>query len=116
MSETRNPGPDRPNTQSLPGTVKLYHRHVFVCTGSTDWPERVESDGGFIQALGTAILSRTPDMPLTVKLTACDDAGTGPGYDILVFPDRVRYMGVQEEDFGALVEDHLIGNRVSEFT
>jgi (2Fe-2S) ferredoxin len=55
-------------------------------------------------------------MPLTVKLTACDDAGTGPGYDILVFPDRVRYMGVQEEDFGALVEDHLIGNRVSEFT
>jgi (2Fe-2S) ferredoxin len=114
MVEIRNPGFDRSETQSLPGSVKLYHRHLIVCTGRADWPERIELDGAFIQALWEAITSRAPDMPLTVKLTACDEVSTGPGYDILVFPDQVRYMGVQEGDFPALVEDHLVGNRVSD--
>jgi hypothetical protein len=64
--------------------------------------------------LWEAICSRAPDMPLTVKLTGCDEIGTRPGHDILVFPDQVRYMGVHERDFPALVEDHLVGNRVSD--
>ena len=105
---------DRPNAQPRPGSVKLYHRHVFVCTGNTGWPERIELDGGFMQALWEAITPRMPDMSLTVKMTACDQASTGPGYDILVFPDQVRYTSVEEQDFGALVEDHLVGNRVSD--
>jgi len=47
-------------------------------------------------------------------LTASDQLSASPGYDILVFPDLVRYLGVQEGDFGALVEDHLLGNQVSD--
>ena len=113
MVGIRNPELDRSETQSLPGSVKLYHRHLIVCTGSTDWPERIESDGDFVQALWEAMTPRAPEMPLVVKLTACDDVGEGPGYDILVFPDQVRYIGVQEGDFSALVEDHLLGNKVS---
>ncbi len=114
MTELADGGVDRPKTEPLPGTVKLYQRHLFVCTGHTDWPARIELDGGFLQTLWEAITPRVPEMPLKVKLTACDDAGTGPGYDILVFPDGVRYLGVQEPDLPALVEDHLVGNRVSD--
>lgn len=107
-------GSDSLYAQPRPGSVKLYHRHLFVCTGNTGWPERIELDGGFMQALWETITPRLPDMSLTVKMTACDQASTGPGYDILIFPDQVRYTGVQERDFEALVEDHLVGNRVSD--
>jgi hypothetical protein len=100
--------------ESLPGTVKLYHRHLLVGMGYTNWPARIESSGGFLQALWEAVTPRWPEMPLKVKMTACDDAGTGPGNDILVFPDAVRYLAVQESDLPALVEDHLVGNRVSD--
>lgn len=100
-------------TESLPGTVKLYHRHLFVCTGRADWPDRIEADGGFLQALSAAVQARAAELPLNVKITACDDpgSGSGTGYDILVFPDAVRYHGVREADLPALVEDHLVHNR-----
>jgi (2Fe-2S) ferredoxin len=114
MLDMRDPGADRPETGSLSGSVKLYHRHLFVCTGSTDWPERIESDRDFVQAMWEAMTLREPEMPLVTKLTACDDVGDSPGYDILVFPDQVRYLGVREEDFSALVEDHLVGNKLSD--
>lgn len=99
----------------LPGSVKLYGRHLFVCTGKTGWPARIDEDGGYLAALSAAIAARGPDMPRRVKLTACDEAGQSPGgYDLLVFPDAVRYLGVQTADFPALIEDHLVGGRVSD--
>jgi (2Fe-2S) ferredoxin len=107
-------GFDRPKTQLLPGSVKLYRRHLIVCTGGAQWPARIELDGGFMQALSEALAVRMPEMPLEVKLTACDEASAGPGYDLLVFPDAVRYLGLRQADFPALIEDHMVGNRVSE--
>jgi hypothetical protein len=86
---------------------------VFVCTGRADWPAHIDEDGGFLQALSAAIASRGPDMPFKVKLTACDEASRGAGYDILVFPDQVRYLNVQESDLPALIEDHFVEGRVS---
>jgi hypothetical protein len=53
-------------------------------------------------------------LALKVKVTACDEPTNGPGYDLLVFPDGVRYRGVREADLNALIEDHLVGDRVSE--
>jgi (2Fe-2S) ferredoxin len=100
--------------EPLPGTVKLYHRHLFVCTGRVDWPTRIEEGGGFMQTLAETLKSRLPEMPRRVKLTACDEPSAGPGYDLLVFPDAVRYRGVGESDLSALVEDHLLGDRVSD--
>jgi (2Fe-2S) ferredoxin len=52
-------------------------------------------------------------MPRRVKVTACDEPSGSRGHDLLVFPDGVRYRGVQEADLPNLIEDHLIGNRVS---
>jgi (2Fe-2S) ferredoxin len=100
-------------SESLPGTVKLYHRHLFVCTGRADWPDRIEADGGFLQALSEAVQARAATLPLKVKLTACDDPGRDPGagHDILVFPDAVRYRRLRAADLPALVEDHLMSNR-----
>jgi hypothetical protein len=103
------------NPEPLPGTVKFYRRHLFVCTGPVDWPERIELGGGFLQALAEAIGRRAEEMSLPVKMTACDDLGrSDSGYDILVFPDQIRYLSVQEADLPTLVEEHLVANRVSE--
>jgi (2Fe-2S) ferredoxin len=112
--ELSDVGFDRPKTEPLPGTVKFYQRHLLVCTGRAGWPAKIESDGGFLQALWEAITPRVPEMPLKVKMTACDEVSLGRGYDLLVFPDAIRYLGVREADLPALVEDHLVGNRVSE--
>jgi (2Fe-2S) ferredoxin len=99
---------------TLPGTVKFYERHLFVCTGRTDWPERIELGGGFLQALAETIGLHAAEMPMKVKLTACDDPGlTNKGYDILVFPDMVRYVGVETADIPTLVTDQLVGNEIS---
>jgi hypothetical protein len=97
--------------EPLPGTVKLYHRHLFVCTGPVDWAERIETGGGFLQTLAKAIAPRAAEMPLQVKLTACDDPGSQSGYDLLVFPDNVRYRGVREADIPVFVEEHLVRNQ-----
>lgn len=102
-----------PNIEPLPGTVKLYHRHLLVATGSADWPEKIETGGGFLQMLTKAISQRGADMSTLVKVTACDEPSPGPGYDILVFPDNVRYQRVQESDISVLVEEQLVNQRVA---
>jgi hypothetical protein len=101
------------NIEPLPGTVKLYHRHLLVCTGAQDWPEKIETGGGFLQILTRAITRRSPEISTLTKVTACDQSTSGPGYDILVFPDNVRYQGVQENDILLLVEEQLVNQRVA---
>lgn len=105
---------DQPSREALPGTVKFYERHIFICTGQTDWPARIQNGGGFPEALSNAIAERAEAMPRRVKMTACNELGTDGGYDLLVFPDMVRYRAVQESDLPALVEDHLVGDEVSD--
>jgi hypothetical protein len=101
-------------TEPLLGTVKLYQRHLVVCTGPLDWPDRIETGGGFLQTLAQAIAQRAPEMSLPVKMTACDEVSINTGCDILIFPDNIRYLGMQESDIPNLVEEHLVGNRVSD--
>lgn len=93
--------------------MKPYQRHLFVCTGRPDWPARIEQGDGYLQILAEAIAACQGEMPFKAKLTACDEPTRGPGYDILVFPEAIRYLNVTEADFSTLVEDHLIGNRLS---
>ena len=99
---------------TLAGTVKFYQRHIFVCTGQRDWAAKIDIAGGFIQTLAEAIAARAAEMPLTVKFTACDEPSAGPGFDLLVFPDGLRYRGVTEADIPTLVEAHLVGNKIAD--
>ena len=97
----------------LPGTVKLYGRHVILCTGQASWPSHIDEDGGFAQVLAQAVEAAKDRLALTVKITACDAASNGPGMDLLVFPDCVRYLGLSAADIPILVADHLTGNAPS---
>jgi (2Fe-2S) ferredoxin len=98
----------------LPGSVKFYERHLIVCTGDTEWPARIELDGGFLQALADTMAYYALDMPLKVKMTACDDLSLTPaGYDILVFPDMVRYIGLKTADLETFVIDQLVSSQPS---
>ena len=75
-------------TDLLPGSVSFYQRHVVVCTGPADWPERIELDQDYLQSLAEAIATRDAEMSLKVKMTACDESPRAGGYDILIFPDN----------------------------
>jgi len=102
------------HTDTLAGTVKFYQRHIFVCTGQRDWAAKIDIAGGFIQTLAEAVAARAADMPLTVKFTACDEPSAGPGFDLLVFPDGIRYRNVTAADIPTLVETHLVGNEIAD--
>ena len=114
MSEFAEIGFDRPKTQQLPGSVKFYQRHLFVCTGETGWPSHIERSGGFIGALAELIAANEQEMSVRTRLNACDLPSTGAGWDVLVFPDQVRYLGLRESDLPTLMREHLAGNRVAE--
>jgi (2Fe-2S) ferredoxin len=110
MSLPEVAGFDRPKLEPLQHTVKFYQRHLFICTGTTDWPSHIEQGGGIAQALSEAIAGRARAMPLVVKLNACDEPSRGAAgtTDLLVFPDMIRYLGVTEADIPGLVENHLL--------
>ena len=99
--------------EALPGTVKLYERHLLVYTGRSDWPARIEQDGDFFQALTRIIARYERRLPRKVKVTAVDAPAAGPGYDILVFPDQIKYLGLTSDHIPALVQDHLLGDTPS---
>lgn len=101
-----------PENEPLLGSVKFYQRHLWLCTGAAGWPAKIEIGGGIAQTLAEMIEARKPEMLLKVKLTACDAPRSHGDVDIFVFPDRIRYLGLRESDLPALVEDHLVGNRI----
>ncbi|GAP63826.1 hypothetical protein ARMA_2249 [Ardenticatena maritima] len=103
-------------TQPIPehlGSVKRYDRHFIVCTGVRHWAPKVEQGGGFLQALADATKPLEPHLGQKIRVTASDEPSEGDGYDVLVFPDGVRYLGLREEDIPTLIEDHLLGGRPS---
>ncbi len=102
-----------PARDPLPGTVKLYSRHVFLCTGRASWPSQIEMDGGFAQALAEAVDAAQAQLATPVKITACDAPSLGAGMDLLVFPDQVRYVGLSVQDIPDLVAGCLAGGAAS---
>ena len=105
--------------QQLAGTVKPYRRHVVVLTAAADWPAHLEEGSGLEAALLAAVNAH-PERLAGVKITAATGNRAARGHDVLVFPDMVRFRAVGadgadgiEEDAAALVEDHLLGDRVS---
>ena len=102
--------------EQLAGTVKLYRRHVVVLTGKADWPSHIDQADGLLGALPAAVAGQGARLG-DVKVTAATGNTAARGHDVLVFPDMVRYCAVGAEhpdvDLAALVEDHLLGGRIS---
>ena len=102
--------------ERLAGTVKLYRRHVVVLTAEADWPSHIDQADGLPGALLAAVAGKG-DRIRDVKVTAATGNTAARGHDVLVFPDMVRYCAVGAEhpdvDIAALVEDHLVGGKVS---
>lgn len=90
---------------TLAGTVKPYHRHAFACTGSRDWPGRLEEAEGLLGRMARDVHARRDGPPPIPKLTATDEPSRGSGLDLLVFPDAVRYVGVDEASWPSVFED-----------
>lgn len=100
----------------LADTVKPYHRHAFVCTGSTGWPARIEEADGLLGRMAADVRARRDAGGEIPKLTATDEATAGPGFDLLVFPEAVRYRNVDGGTWPRILAEHLEQGRVSDAT
>jgi hypothetical protein len=85
----------------LPGTVKYYNRHIIMCSGHSEWPAKIQDEGGFIKALSSKLNKRTELN--AIKLTACDLPSMETGETILIFPDQVRISGLTEDNLENLM-------------
>lgn len=97
--------------EPLPGTVKFYYRHLIVGTGQTEWPAHLETAADLAGELARAVAALGEALPYPTKVTACDAAATGAGYDILVFPDNLRYRGVTMADLPGLIAEQVLAGR-----
>lgn len=91
-------------TSPLYGTVKFYEQHLIVCSGHTNWPAKIETAGGFITALTTAISEQATTIPKVVRVTACEAPSFGSGTDVLLYPEKERFVGLTEQDVPGLIE------------
>lgn len=107
------PTPSPRGEWPLPGTVKPYRRHVFVCTGERSWPARIEEADGLLGWMAADVHALRESSASPPKLTATDEPTGGPGRDLLVFPEAVRYGGVDEGSWPVILHDHVINGEVS---
>lgn len=91
----------------LADTVKPYGRHVLACTGTTDWPARIEDAPGLLGRMARDVRDLRDRSPAPPKLTATDRPTPGPGLDLLVFPEAVCYPGVDEASWPAFLRDPI---------
>ena len=90
--------------RAIAGTVKPYHRHALACTGTRDWPERLEDAEGLLGRMARDVRDRREGPLLIPKLTATDEPSRGAGIDLLVFPDSVRYVGVSRASWPSVLK------------
>lgn len=95
----------------LAGTVKPYHRHFFACTGRSEWPAKIEDDPGLLGRMARDMTALAREVPTPPRLGAAGDPTPGPGLDLLVFPDALRYRGVTDATWPAVLSEHARGGR-----
>ncbi len=101
--------------ESCGGTVKPYHHHILVFTGTGSdktWGPKVEKDIPLIGALADEVKRREVDLcGRGVKISAvCRDSGTGSGsgMDVALFPANLLYPGLDVSDVAAFVQHALV--------
>eukprot|EP01111_Echinosteliopsis_oligospora_P012535 TRINITY_DN4298_c0_g1_i1.p1 TRINITY_DN4298_c0_g1~~TRINITY_DN4298_c0_g1_i1.p1 ORF type:complete len:303 (+),score=100.22 TRINITY_DN4298_c0_g1_i1:55-963(+) len=99
---------------NLVGTVKIFKRAIMVCSGKQDWASKLKrEDGSFSQKLLEALSDPSfgieeSEMPL---VAATSEPCSGVGTDIYIFPDQLKYTGLQEKDIPTIINEHIINNR-----
>ncbi|MGH7543363.1 MAG: sucrase/ferredoxin-like domain-containing protein [Gemmatimonadota bacterium] len=97
----------------LGDTVKPYHRHFLACTGGRDWPARIEEAEGLLGRMARDVREASDAERSGTKLTATDETSEGGGLDLLVFPDALRYRGVDGAAWAMILETHVKDGRVA---
>jgi len=90
----------RPHDKDLHNTVQEYYKHFFVCSGEADWPASFVDTN--IGALLHSMKTTGKHFPVKIKVSVCDlktktssdPATERTGFDILVFPDMIRFRDV----------------------
>ena len=98
------------HTQAMPHlhAHRPLKKHVLVCANA-DCADRGSLP--LIDALRRAIKRAGRQREIRVTRTSCmGRCGEGPA--VVVYPDGVWYRGVQGDDAQALVDDHLLGDRL----
>lgn len=98
----------------LADTVKPYHRHLLACTGGREWTARIEEAGGLLGRMARDVREASDAERSGTKLTATDEASEGGGLDLLVFPDALRYRGVDEASWASILHSHVREGKVSD--
>eukprot|EP01135_Chromosphaera_perkinsii_P010800 Nk52_evm1s2235 gene=Nk52_evmTU1s2235 len=94
----------------LQGTVKTHSRLVVVDTGEEEgWGRVIGDTNAFIGALLREFKKGKEKGRAGVRVVACaggrkTEGGGGGGYDVMVFPDQVRYPGVDVPQVKGLVQ------------
>lgn len=111
-----DPGPTVPADRGewpLADTVKTYFRHFLACTGVADWPPRIEEAEELLGRMARDVRALRESLPLPPKLTATDEPSAGAGLDLLVFPEAIRYHGVDARTWPFILRDHVLGGRMA---
>jgi len=90
-------------TGDMRSSIKPYWAHAIICTGLSDWPQKIESDK---KGLAYALTKGTKGQ--RVRVSACDDPGVVDGTcDILLFPHALRLRKVVPAQVPALVAKYF---------
>lgn len=104
--------------EPIQGSAPTYDRHLLICTGapSKDWVKKPELSDPYHNLLMTAVRG----LNVKVNFTDVDSSTTdveqlpskGPKYDLVLFPDNIKFKQVRYEAFKDLtrfLEQHPTG-------
>jgi len=104
-------------TRPLAGSIGSYKRHVFLCTGTPSWPSKIKKQMPYAKTLLDGIDQKA--LPYEARVTAIDYPSPGnendkeENYDLLVFPECIRYIRVKQSQLPIFIEDQLVKEIVS---
>ncbi|XP_047313820.1 altered inheritance of mitochondria protein 32 [Impatiens glandulifera] len=101
---------------NLAGSVDPYDRHIFLCYKTyQSWPPRIEtSDSDLLpKLLYGAFKARRKDILVQTRITICQGL-EGTEFldgDVLIFPEMIKYRGLEESNVDSFVEDVLVNGK-----
>jgi len=108
----------------LADTVKPYSKHLVICVGnapdnnSTKWPAKVEKESNsFAQILSFELKKNADTIGHKVLITLSEDETIDrdnkleESYDIISFPDMIRFLSVAKTQISTFVKEFLIDKK-----